>query len=104
MPFGSASMATAHPAASTAPPIRPRAKPPARIPAIAPCWWLAWPLGYAAYALLRGAATGFYPYPFVDVPSLGMGRVLGNVAGLCIVFLATGFLLRALAHARQRPA
>ena len=78
--------------------------PRARIPATAPGWWLAWPLGYAVYALARGALSGFYPYPFVDVASLGMGRVLGNVAGLCIVFLATGFLLRALAHARQRPA
>ena len=78
--------------------------PRTRIPASAACWWLAWPLGYAAYALLRGAATGFYPYPFVDVASLGMARVLGNVAGLCIVFVATGFLLRTLAHARQRPA
>ncbi|MCR6497289.1 Pr6Pr family membrane protein [Thermomonas sp. S9] len=79
------------------------AYPPLRhIPSRSPLHWLAWPVGYAIYALTRGALTGFYPYPFVNVIQFGMARVLVNVVALCAVFVATGYLLRALAHARQR--
>lgn len=75
-----------------------------RITVTAPLGWLLWPVGYAVYALVRGAMTGFYPYPFIDVGTLGMARVLLNLAGLMLVFLATAWLLRALAHARQHNA
>ena len=30
-------------------------------------WWLLYPVGYAAFSLLHGAVTGFYPYPFLEV-------------------------------------
>src|SRR4029079_11900104 len=30
-------------------------------------WWLLYPVGYAAFSLLHGAITGFYPYPFLEV-------------------------------------
>ncbi|MFN3310245.1 MAG: Pr6Pr family membrane protein [Thermomonas sp.] len=72
--------------------------------AIAPVQWLLWPAAYAVYALARGAATGFYPYPFIDVPSLGMPRVLLNAAALMLGFVLTGYLLRAGAHWRARAA
>lgn len=78
--------------------------PRRRLDAAAPWRWLAWPMAYAAYALIRGAATGFYPYPFIDVPSLGLPRVLLNAAGLMLVFVLAAHLLRALAHWRQRAA
>ena len=78
--------------------------PRAGIAPRAPLRWLAWPIGYAGYALARGALTGFYPYPFIDVPALGLPRVLANMAGLCAVFLATAWLLRAYAGARLRRA
>ena len=35
-------------------------------------WVLVPPLVYAAYTFVRGPLTGFYPYPFVDVPELGI--------------------------------
>ena len=41
---------------------------------------LAWPAAWFAWTLLHGAASGFYPYPFVDVDDLGYGHVLGNAA------------------------
>lgn len=72
--------------------------------AIAPVQWLLWPAAYAVYALARGAATGSYPYPFIDVPSLGMPRVLLNAGGLMLGFVLTGYLLRAAAHWRARAA
>ena len=64
-------------------------------------WWLAWPVGYFAYALLRGQASGFYPYYFIDVGQLGIARVLLYAGGLLIAFLAAAHLLRALAHWRR---
>lgn len=45
-----------------------------------------YPLGYALYALARGAGDGFYPYPFIDVPTLGYPRTLLNIAALALIF------------------
>lgn len=73
-----------------------------RIDATAPLRWLLWPAAYSLYALVRGAASGFYPYPFIDATALGMPRVLLNAAGLLLVYVLAGYLLRALAHWRRR--
>ena len=35
--------------------------------------WLAYPAVYLVYILARGAMSGLYPYPFVDVNVLGYG-------------------------------
>ncbi|MFT3896944.1 MAG: Pr6Pr family membrane protein [Thermomonas sp.] len=76
--------------------------PRGRIAATAPWRWLAWPAVYAAYALARGAMTGFYPYPFIDVAALGAVRVALNVAALALAFLLVGYALRWSANARVR--
>jgi hypothetical protein len=71
----------------------------------APLAWCAYPVVYFAYALLRGAWLGRYPYPFIDVSALGAVRVAGNAAGLLVVFLSAGYVLVALSrslHARRR--
>lgn len=60
--------------------------------------WLIWPLAYAAYALLRGQVSGFYPYPFMDATALGMAQSLVNIAGLALAFLALALLLIGLAR------
>jgi len=54
--------------------------------------WLAFPLLYCAYSLIRGPLVDFYPYPFLD-PRLdgGYGRV-----AIFIVILAVAFALLAL--------
>jgi hypothetical protein len=49
---------------------------------------LGFPLAYGAWTLVHGAVTGWYPYPFLDVPDLGYVRVLANIVGLIAVFLA----------------
>ena len=75
--------------------------PPRRhIAAMEPWRWLQWPLLYAVYALIRGAITGFYPYPFIDVPALGITRTLIHCAGLGVAFLVIAWLLRALTRLR----
>lgn len=47
------------------------------------------PLAWAAYALVRGAVVGAYPYPFLDVSTKGYASVLVFVAMVAVV----GFLL-----------
>ncbi|MBD1553984.1 Pr6Pr family membrane protein [Pseudomonas typographi] len=55
--------------------------------------WALYPLGYFAFTLLRGASIGVWPYPFVDVSSLGLGRVFINALGVLAGFLGIATLL-----------
>lgn len=45
------------------------------------------PIGWAAYALVRGAIIHYYPYPFMDVNYLGYVTALLNMAVITIFFL-----------------
>ncbi len=54
--------------------------------------WLIWPVGYGAYALLRGAIEGQSPYFFLDINRFGAARV-----GLYLLLLGLGFTLAGLA-------
>ena len=65
-----------------------------RIDAMAPLRWLLFPLGFAGWTLAHGAATGWYPYPFMNVARLGYPAVLANMAVIALVFLALGYALR----------
>lgn len=49
--------------------------------------WLVYPLVYILFILWRGKLSGFYPYPFIDVTSLGYDKVLLHSFFLCIAFL-----------------
>jgi hypothetical protein len=64
--------------------------------------WLAFPVGYTAASLVRGALIHVYPYPFIDVASLGYRRVLGNVALLCAGFLVLGLIYIAIDRVMRR--
>lgn len=55
-------------------------------------YWLAFPLGYLVFALIRGLIKNKYPYPFLDVNDLGYGGV-----ALSAVFFAVAFWLLGLA-------
>lgn len=59
----------------------------------APLLWLIWPGLYGVYALGRGAITGWYPYPFLDVDALGVSGVAVNALWLGALFLAGGYVL-----------
>lgn len=61
--------------------------------------WLAWPLVYLVYAVIRGLETGFYPYFFLNLDKLGWGGlglwcvkflVAFWIGGLVIVTLGRG--------------
>jgi hypothetical protein len=52
-------------------------------------WWsLAYPLVWLAFTLIRGAATDFYPYPFLEAYHLGYPRVVLNCLIVAVLFLA----------------
>jgi hypothetical protein len=56
-----------------------------------PLLWAIYPLAYLAYGLTRGAATGKYPYPFMNVLSLGWEKTLVNVFWIAVAFMLSGF-------------
>ena len=51
------------------------------------------PLVYGLWTMVHGATTGWYPYPFVDMRSVGYPEVLMNMAGFLAVFLAVELAL-----------
>ena len=58
--------------------------------------WLIYPLLYILYILIRGAVSGFYPYPFIDVTTLGYEKVLINSGLIAAAFLIISFILIAI--------
>ncbi|WP_158794636.1 Pr6Pr family membrane protein [Granulicella sp. L60] len=67
-----------------------------------PFRWLLYPVLYVIYCLLRGMATGIYPYHFVDATILGYPRALINTAAVLFSFWLVGLLLVALDRAAAR--
>lgn len=55
--------------------------------------WLLYPLLYLIYIFIRGAFSGFYPYPFIDVKALGYNKVVVNSLFIMGVFIALGLIL-----------
>ena len=55
---------------------------------------MALPAAYLIYLAVRGAATGLYPYYFVDVGQLGYARAAVNALAIAAVFLlaTVGFI------------
>jgi len=64
--------------------------------------WLAGPLVYFIYILVRGAIDGFYPYPMVDVNELGYPHVILFAAGAGIGIIILGLLLIAIARSQRK--
>lgn len=58
--------------------------------------WLIYPLLYLVYILVRGAITALYPYPFMEVTTLGYPQVLLNSLMVAGSFLGVSLLLVAL--------
>ena len=47
--------------------------------------WIAFPILYVLYSLIRGALVGWYPYPFLNPELKGFGAVAVTVAGLVVL-------------------
>ena len=77
---------------------------------VGPRGWISWrvigaslilPIIWLAFALIRGAFMGAYPYGFLDVATYGYGTVLTNVLGvvafaivLCLILWGIDWLIR----------
>lgn len=59
-------------------------------------YWLAFPLAYLAFALIRGLIVGRYPYPFIDVRELGYDGVSVSTAGFAAAFWILGLTFVAI--------
>ena len=68
--------------------------------------WLAYPLAYLVFALVRGAllpqARPHYPYPFLDVDQLGYPGVARSAVTMALFFLLLGLGLVAADRGRER--
>ena len=62
-------------------------------------WWALYPLAYFVYAMLRGAGSDFYPYPFIDVAKLGLQAVAINATLISVAFFVAGLALIAVDRA-----
>jgi hypothetical protein len=67
-------------------------------------FWIAYPVAWFAYTLLRGPHAHWYPYPFVDVSEHGYGRVLLNGVGLVVFFTAVAAVFLIVGQMRVRAA
>jgi hypothetical protein len=69
--------------------------PRPRIDEVTLLGFLVWPIAYVGYTLIHGAASHWYPYPFIDVTTFGYPVALRNGAGVCLLLLgiAVVFLL-----------
>lgn len=69
-----------------------------------PLRWLLFPGVFLLWSLLHGLWSGWYPYPFLEVGTLGYAAVLRNGLLVGALFVALGLLVVAVdrAMARQR--
>jgi hypothetical protein len=56
-----------------------------------PLLWAIYPLTYLIYALVRGAATGRYAYPFLNVIALGWPQTILNAVVIAALFMLFSF-------------
>jgi hypothetical protein len=63
---------------------------------------LVFPAVYLAYVTLRGASTGWYPYPFLNPAHVGgSSGVAAHAVGIAVTFLAAGWALLAIGNHRR---
>jgi hypothetical protein len=82
----------------------PRGQIPVRV-----VWWsLSFPLAWLAFTIIRGAAVGFYPYPFIDVTKLGYAKTILNCVWVAVLLLGLSAAIARiegrLGRAPDRPA
>jgi hypothetical protein len=64
--------------------------------------WMWYPLVYCMYVLIRGAYSGFYPYPFMNVTELGYSSVFINCIYVTVAFFVVALLLIGFSKVRMK--
>ena len=65
-------------------------------------YWLIYPFIYFVYVLIRGALSGFYPYPFINVKEHGYVLVLLNSVNVLGAFLLLSVLFVLIGKLRRK--
>ena len=65
--------------------------------------WLVYPLVWAGLTIVRGAADGWYPYPFLDPANGGYGQVALTVVAITVGFAVIALVMIAVGQRRSRP-
>jgi len=63
-------------------------------------WWLAFPLLYCAYSLIRGPIVAWYPYGFLDPRIFGYPMLLVFCISIALGFTAIDAAIHAIARRR----
>lgn len=58
--------------------------------------WLAYPVLYIIYTIVRGELSGFYPYPFINVTDIGYPKALLHGGYVMIAFISVSLLFIAI--------
>ena len=73
--------------------------PPDEVPSRADAlWWLAFPIAWLGYTVVRGVIVDWYPYPFID-PRDGVEHAAGSWGAVIITSLVLSLLVIVLALA-----
>ncbi|MBF6329654.1 Pr6Pr family membrane protein [Nocardia transvalensis] len=64
--------------------------------------WMAYPVLYGVYSLIRGAMVGWYPYPFLDPRTQGYPSLLIGLVMFAVVFALMAVAVAGL-DARREP-
>ena len=66
-------------------------------------WVLIYPVAWVAFSIIRGLATGWWPYPFLDpTGSAGWLGVVEYIIGIALFFLLSAFVFVAIARIWER--
>lgn len=76
--------------------------PKGRLRWVDPAKWLVVVLVYGGWTLLHGKLSGWWPYWFVDVDTLGLSKAMVYFAGLLVFFLIVGLIVVAIDRAFGR--
>lgn len=75
-----------------------------RLPIPVAAAWLTYPIAWFGYTLARGASENWYPYPFVDVNTIGYGGVLWRSAIMLVTFAAAAVAFVLIGNRRREEA
>ncbi len=59
-------------------------------------WAFVWPVAWIVHTFVRGAVTGWYPYPFMDAAALGLPRAVGTTSLVIVLALVLAVVLKVL--------
>jgi len=66
--------------------------------------WLAFPLVYICFVLVRGSYANFYPYPFLNMAKLGLRQVILNCIFVTLLFVMLFFAFVAIGKWQTKKA